>query len=834
MRLLRPYIAIVIDSFRAATATRILYVMLAAITIVLLFFAPFRVNRTTYWRITSEDLIANQPALHAELVEKSSDSDRPDINRIWEALPAELQNELKSSSEKYQQEKSKNEDLDRRGFANRDFELAERLADALTDVVEDEDFYDEDAWKNRVKVDELNKLINKGPNGRTNLETKRMNRLLIESSFGSIRYSQPTSIEFSYFIWPFPDMNLSADLFEATVADWLPYIFDKFVLSIGLFVAILVTSNLIPETFNPGTLNLLLSKPIYRWALLVSKFIGGCAFITLCSVYLFVGLWLILGIQWGIWETSILLSILLYMVVFAIYYSVSVFIGIVFRSSIVSVICTAIFWGICFSVGLVYQVFEAGLERNEITSTIVAGDRVYHIDRFQTLHSWNADESKWVRHLPPGEGNEELGVLYVFGYMTPIFGSEGIDQFGNAVSADYASEFDAVLTSEFKPAPQIAIENPKMYAMNSDRSLQLLGTFPPRTIGIVREHKNNTLVAYTRDGKFFRLTKNPFEPTENGAEKDVAANDAQSQDQNADTVTSEQPTEREYQEQDEEQIAKEKMKALLKKQFFTPAGPDNSTPIQSQNAVAINASNFELVAYQQGKLAVYKLNEDGQYQFDRQMDLNLGSKKQFKHWIAYQGDYIVVVLGDGEVIVVNSKTMSDDKSFRLEPRVGVESLSASFDGRWFAVTYQNGNVWVLDTDDASLEMQKPSRLMQGYCTSAIFDDQNRLCVGEEYDQVTIFEPSDWSVVREIRPTGSTQKALLSYIIRPVYTICPKPGEFYELVTYLSLADKSAEQQEIDWSTRPAEKNPWSPLINGLIFMAFMLALSCLWFQRTDY
>ena len=122
----------------------------------------------------------------------------------------------------------------------------------------------------------------------------------------------------------------------------------------GLLIAILVTANIIPETFDPGSLNLLLSKPVSRWGLLVAKFIGGCAFIALCATYLFCGTWLWLGLGMGIWDKGILFSIPIYILAFAIYYSVSTLVGIWYRSAILSVILTGIFWAICFGVGYSY------------------------------------------------------------------------------------------------------------------------------------------------------------------------------------------------------------------------------------------------------------------------------------------------------------------------------------------------------------------------------------------------------------------------------------------------------------------------------------------------
>ena len=102
-------------------------------------------------------------------------------------------------------------------------------------------------------------------------------------------------------------------------------------MSIGLLIAILVTANMVPETFEPGSLNLLLSKPISRWGLYTAKFVGGCVFIALCAGYLFLGVWVWLGLAMEVWDRAILLSIPLYVIVFAIYFSVSAFVGLLWR-----------------------------------------------------------------------------------------------------------------------------------------------------------------------------------------------------------------------------------------------------------------------------------------------------------------------------------------------------------------------------------------------------------------------------------------------------------------------------------------------------------------------
>ena len=98
-------------------------------------------------------------------------------------------------------------------------------------------------------------------------------------------------------------------------------------------VAVLITAPTIPQMFDAGALHLLLSKPIARWLLFLARFFGGCAFILIGATYLIGGLWLILGIRFGVWDPKLLLSIPIYLFVFAIYYSVSSLVGAIYRSS---------------------------------------------------------------------------------------------------------------------------------------------------------------------------------------------------------------------------------------------------------------------------------------------------------------------------------------------------------------------------------------------------------------------------------------------------------------------------------------------------------------------
>ncbi len=114
----------------------------------------------------------------------------------------------------------------------------------------------------------------------------------------------------------------------------LPVLMSFLVGVVAILAAILVTAPIIPQMFEPGSLNLLLSKPISRSLMFLAKFVGGCAFILVNVAYLITGLWLIAGMRFSIWNQGLLLCIPIFLFLFAIYYSVSALAGVVWRNAV--------------------------------------------------------------------------------------------------------------------------------------------------------------------------------------------------------------------------------------------------------------------------------------------------------------------------------------------------------------------------------------------------------------------------------------------------------------------------------------------------------------------
>ncbi|MCI0380349.1 MAG: ABC transporter permease [Gemmataceae bacterium] len=140
------------------------------------------------------------------------------------------------------------------------------------------------------------------------------------------------------------------------------YVLTSTLVSIGSWVAILagviITSFFIPNMLRKGTVDLLLVKPIHRWALLLYKFVGGLTFVFLNIAFAILGIWLVLGLRTGVWAHTCLLLIPVLTFFFGIMYSISTLVSVLTRSAVASILITCGAWFGFFLVGTVHELFR--------------------------------------------------------------------------------------------------------------------------------------------------------------------------------------------------------------------------------------------------------------------------------------------------------------------------------------------------------------------------------------------------------------------------------------------------------------------------------------------
>jgi hypothetical protein len=108
----------------------------------------------------------------------------------------------------------------------------------------------------------------------------------------------------------------------------------------GMLLAVLASAGLIPAIFEPGRIELLLSKPVPRYHIILGRYLGNLLVIAFNIFYPVVAVWLLFGFKTGIWTPGFLYSSLFTVFIFSVYLSVIVLVGVLWESAVVATMIT--------------------------------------------------------------------------------------------------------------------------------------------------------------------------------------------------------------------------------------------------------------------------------------------------------------------------------------------------------------------------------------------------------------------------------------------------------------------------------------------------------------
>jgi ABC-type transport system involved in multi-copper enzyme maturation permease subunit len=392
---LRPYQAIIADSFRSALSSRVLWIAMVAIWLFLALLSPFgyREDYTTEFR--NQDF-HNGTRLKGMLASGLVDPDKSQqpLGRLASALPEDLQRQLR--------------------LVGKGDEVRIRysvLTDALNELIADESWYDADAWESTTRLRELRELDEQESEQLSNSLLQRRARLRIEAALPGVFEARASrSILLTYAGLDFPtEVTVDEPQFKMLVNQFvLPLIINWLLGFVLIFLGVLVTASIIPDMLQPGSLHLLLSKPVSRTLMLLSKFIGGCAFVLLCVTQLVIGLYLIAGLRLDIWNLRLLWCIPVSVFLFSVFYSVSTLAGLRWRSPILAIGVTVIFGGICMLVGFIGGLSDGLLiAPNRLSHLAVAGDEIFATTKGGGMVRFNASANQWSEIYESGPGNRD-------------------------------------------------------------------------------------------------------------------------------------------------------------------------------------------------------------------------------------------------------------------------------------------------------------------------------------------------------------------------------------------------------------------------------------------
>ncbi len=146
---------------------------------------------------------------------------------------------------------------------------------------------------------------------------------------------------------------------------------------IATILALISTAPVFPDMVASGAIETVLSKPISRTRLFLTKYAAGLLFVTLQVAVFTVACFLVIGIRGGAWEPGLLLAIPIVVIFFSYLFAVCAVLGLITRSTIAALLLTILFWFFLYLFNLADAVLVSIREQTsvEIESRVEAISR---------------------------------------------------------------------------------------------------------------------------------------------------------------------------------------------------------------------------------------------------------------------------------------------------------------------------------------------------------------------------------------------------------------------------------------------------------------------------
>jgi len=756
---MRPYLAVIRDSFHEALVSRVLWILLALSTLVLLGLLPLGFIEQAGSVLLDEDIL-NRDKLIERIVAQGKSPEPSPGHRIWELLDAPTQRALASKPDDPFEARQRNANLVR----------------SLKTLLDRRDFFRESDWAQVTLGGAARGLAAKGLDTLADDEVRRFNRLALEAAYPvEIAPIAPKQIQLAYFSWELglPLPVESEQLFPA-INQVLVTALAMLLGVAGVFVAVLVTASMIPQTFEAGSVDLLLSKPISRSWLFLAKFFGGCAFIAINAAYFIGGLWLLLGLRIGLWNQRLLWAIPLYLFLFAIYYSVSALAGLVWRNAIVSVVMAVVFWFVCWTLGTANTLVETiSLNPRRISAIVPAGDDLLVVNQGEAFR-WDDTRGDW-QPIFAARSDNQMPFMFRSPLVGPVYDAPGerILAFRNAF-----------------PGFPLRAANRLLVGKRADDWRRGEGvTIPDGAAALFMGKADDVLVAGSSG--IYRLQGNL---------------EAKQQDINVFGLHIPLP----------EQGGR-----------FAPIGP--AVTLRPLQSAAIDPQNGAIALFDGMRLVIFERDAKGSY---RQSSEKTFERKQTGE-VAIGGGQVFLALGQREILRYSAQLMPLDP-LDTGIKSPAESMSVSPDGRYLAIVFRNARLWLYDIRESrAAELDITG---QGDVSAAAFEGQ-KLFVADRLTRVTEYDLEKMRMADQWQGGMPLAERIYRYALHPLYTVFPKPGQLNETVNYmLTSSDAPAGGIRLDDGEQrgPAKVDVWGPVWSNLAFLIVVLAVSCAYVYRRDF
>ncbi len=822
---MKPYLAILIDSFWEAVGNRVLWVLLFGWALVLAGLAPFGYVTERSFKLSSYD-IDNFDKIKEKLLDGANGKGNESVQAIAAKLNPEFLEKLKPVPES---------GGDNRGRRVRSSDMAKEL-NAVMDL---KDLYSAAAFPSAEKRPKIKPLVEQGVDNLSVFELEELNRELLQLAF-PLELTRPRSeqlwIGYAGFKLGEP-INISRKQIKQFVEPLLLGFLIKLGLGVvAVFVALIVTSPIVPETFRSGSLHLLLSKPISRVWLYLFKLFGGCIFVLFNITFVLIGLYLIAGIRFDIWNEGLLYCIPLLLFVFIIFYSVSALVGLIWGNSIVCVVSCIIFWLFCFAIGAIHDGMQQHVELlPQITRVDKIDGKLMVVNQRGDFSLWNDKFAVWQ----PAVDNEFGGQARTFG---PLYD---------------AKRKQIVVKTFFRNGPFAGLS-----ARSRKISIIRLSEETDKTEGEKEngEDSPTSTEAATSESTDTKNTQATGKPNEGESEKESNRDpkslaEARSTSYWMGETGPEIPQQliemtqvsgdlvtvcrggifRLNWDKDLSKTGNNALLGMLQKLVPGTNAFENVAPkdfVMSDNSSAsTTADGNGLVIYNSGNVDILKYAKN---RFEVVASTKLEGEGTEPALVIANDSYCVVARDSLPLKVFDAQLKPIHAEVSLPAKNNVRQIVwipgtndvaiITHTGNWFRLECQSGKISSIASP------------FDGKLTTMTWESPTKVLLGLKPNRVVDFDVADRKIIKEYQPTMSTLEMVYNWGVNPLYQVNPKPSALDNAMGYLLSGNETQSMNIVtnDLEQAQIELDVWRPIITNLAFVAVMLLIGCVYVARKEF
>ncbi len=111
-----------------------------------------------------------------------------------------------------------------------------------------------------------------------------------------------------------------------------------------------------------------------------------------------------------------------------------------------------------------------------------------------------------------------------------------------------------------------------------------------------------------------------------------------------------------------------------------------------------------------------------------------------------------------------------------------------------------------------------------------------MLVADRVARLSEYQIEPFQVRRRLTPETGLLAGAYRYVVVPLYTVFPKPGELGNAVAYLLTDQKTVAMgpNADDIKGARVKLNIWPPIWTSAAFVAVVLACTCLFVRRADF